>query len=295
MRSANHVLVAIVLAAGASSAFGKLVPLGEFEPALRWQQVDGRWVQDPEMMLRERIGQILSSPRGDGVDDWKWRDSVEDQLAALGPAAAGFLQVQLDRRSGYAADALRVALFRLDHGNIDLRPMLEAWARKHLPASTADTLKIMRVLGPRAALPHHLFYILEAGERGSQTRQRRVVALAADGKVHDITDDAPLARFLGLELPPARTEAAREHAAELAALLATARHLTPYKTTADTRATAAAAHAALTAEGLTIDADVTFDSAGRVASVTTSRKVTAAPAAPVGLPDTRQPPPAMPE
>jgi hypothetical protein len=266
-------------------------------PVQRWHRHrwGGYWEQDPRALLRERLDAALNLPRATGVDDWTWRDSVEDALVALGPDAAAPLQFELRLRTGYLADAIRVALFRLDHGTVDLRPALAAWADRRFPRPATESVKIMRVLGPRAILPHHLFYILEATDRASRSKRRLVVALAADGKVQDVTDDAALARFLSIELPPAKTEAAREHAAELAALLAASRVVTLYKSDADTRSGALTAEAILSAEGTTVRAALTFTPPGTVAALTTTREGTPATAAPVSLPDTTKPPPVMPE
>lgn len=289
-------ILTLLLAAAPAQAEVLAIENFDHEPQIRWHRGRfGRWEQNADVVLRERINAALNTPRATGVDDWAWRDTVEDALVALGPPAAHQLQFQLELRTGFVADAIRVALFRLDHGSVDVRPYLAAWAQKRFPRPGADGVKIMRVLGRRAVLPHHLFYIVETTDRDSRAKHRLVVALAADGKVHDVTDDAALARFLSIELPPAKTEAAREHAAELAALLAASRVVTVYRPTPETRAEALTAEGTLSAGGAHIRAAVTFNTDGQVAGVTTERSGAPAVAAPVALPDTSTPPPVMPE
>jgi hypothetical protein len=244
--------------------------------------------QDSQALLRAQLEQAFSMQRLPGMDDWAWRDAVEDQLVEMGSRAIPLFFFELHRRQGFEADALRVAIFRLEHQGVELRTPLRAWAEKAFPSAT---VKIARIMGQRAILPHHLFYALEIAAPNSQSRQRQVVALAADGKVHPLPDDAALARFLSIEFPPTATEAAREHAAELVALLALSREVHAYAPDITAGAAPLQATAQAMSRGARMRASVAFDKAGRIATLTTTRDGSAPSPGPVPLPSTPAPPP----
>lgn len=260
-------------------------------PDMHWRHRRFGGQQDSQVLLQQQLVQALGMERAAGMDDWAWRDAVEDRLVDMGSRAIPLFLFELQRRQGFEADALQAAMFRLDHDGVELRSRLRSWTEETFPNAT---VKIARIMGKRAILPHHLFYALEIVAVNSQSRHRQIVALAADGKVHPLSDDAPLARFLSIELPPAITEAAREQAAELVALLALSRQVHAYAPEIVASAQPLQATAQGSSRGVRVRALVEFDGAGRVTLVNTTREGSAASASPAALPRTPAPPP-MPE
>jgi len=220
----------------------------------------------PSTPMQQRIAAAFSLERSEGMDDWAWRDALESQLTTLGREAVPSLAIEADRRKGYEADAARVSIFRIEN-QIDPGGALSAWIEKqHLLEA-----KVRRVMGLRDLLPHHLVYVVEfAPQPGTNARERRVVAVAADTKVQDLMDDATLARFLAIELEPARVDAMRENIAELACRIAAARRIDIYEVTSmEKDAQPRISSAMMKAGALSGRADVTFDDKGRVAAIRT--------------------------
>jgi hypothetical protein len=252
--------------------------------------------------LRYQIQQTLESSRDAGKDVWLWRDTVEERLVALGANAAGPLRDQIAQRDGYLRDALQVALFRLE--NILLRPneALQTWAEHYfvLPSSNHPPCKVARVLDLGEAVdlrdlfPHHLFYILEY-PRANQPRV--VVALAADGMVQALGDDAALGRFIRNEAAFQPTQVGKERIAAAAALLAAARTTTIYKPNRlQVDGQWPTFTIALDATGLHQTLAATFNEQGRVETVSTGQeKAEVKPVAPVVVPARVAPPPEMPD
>jgi hypothetical protein len=266
------------------------------------QGISGRYYgNNPEQVMRSRIQQALQTARTPGKDVWVWRDQVESQLVTVGRSGISLLREQLGQRDGYERDALQVAIFRLANGPLYPNTLLNTWARRNFAVSGSEPppYKITRVLDVRDAVnlcelfPHHLFYAIEYPAK----KVRVVVALAADGMVQPLPDDAVLGRFIGHEAVPQVTQVGKERVAAAAALLAAARSSTIYKPdrlrvegqlpTFTITLDAAALHETLTA---------TFGPAGTLETLMTGQeKVEVKPAAPVVVPTAVKPPPAMPE
>ncbi len=111
----------------------------------------------------------------------------------------------------------------------DPRQTLTAWAEDHFHYAPdpqapfhAPPEKISRVLNISAGdflFPHHLFYVIE----WPPAHSRIPVAIATDGKVEPLADDAALLHFLSVEVPASKTQAGRELLADAAVFLAIAR------------------------------------------------------------------------
>ncbi len=247
--------------------------------------------------LRGQIGGILDMSRSPGMDDWAWHGAVEDQLVSFGerlPRAVPLIWQAAETRKGFEADALEVAAFRLENSGINPRAVVADWAA-HRPGAANDpakAAKVARVMGLMNLFPHHLFYTVES--RGSGTPDRVVVAVAADSKVQVISEDAALTRFMRVELPPLNSDAARDQAAETAALLALARFINIYQ---PEQVAATADPQIWIGEGgnARVRTRVIFDSAGHVATVNVMAERLAAPEShPAAVPNPSAPP-AMPD
>jgi hypothetical protein len=147
---------------------------------------------------------------------------------------------------------------------------------------------------PPALFPHHLFYAVAPG-RGWK---RAVVAVAADGKVQPLPDDAALQRFFRTELSAVRGEPAMARVSAAAALLAVGRATTPddVPPTAD-EFRDRSAKSTLSVEGKRIAAEATFDPSGRLLTLTTRDASVPDPAtkpAVLDVPNPVAPPPPMP-
>ncbi len=257
------------------------------------------YYRDP---MPQMVQQTLSMQREPGMDNWTWRERVETSLVSLGPQAAPYLQSELLTRDGFEADAIQVALFRLDNMPLSPRESLENWGQKHFGISPisadASSLKIFRVMdgrdgvGLRELFPHHLFYVLQ------HKATRLLVALASDAKVQPLEDDAALARFIRMEGLPQTSLMDKSRLASAAALLMIARDVTPYHPdvhpVVDTdlhifRYT-------LQFEGYRETAALTFNPDGTLETLASgTKKIEEKPAAPITAPTTAAPPPLMPE
>jgi hypothetical protein len=258
----------------------------------------------------QMVRNILQMERTGGMDNWAWRDTVENQLFALGPGAISHIQAEAATRDGFEGDALQVALFRLQNAPLAPREALERWGQRHFQIPSAgessapsalppNALKIQRVMDSRDGagladlFPHHLFYVLQ------YKTARVVVALAADAKVQLLDDDAAVARFFRMEGAPRLSVNDKSQLASAAALLMLARSVTPYRPefrpTLDTdfrtyRYT-------LQFEGHRQTALLTFNPDGTLETLSGGNdpKPEIKPAAPITAPTTTTPPPAMPE
>jgi hypothetical protein len=254
-----------------------------------------------ESMRRSQILQILQTPRAQGSDTWAWRETVENSLVGISTQGLAFMRTQYLQRDGYEADALQVAIFRLENLPLDPHDALLSWATRYFTPGPADPpqFKITRVLDLRATVglgtlfPHHLFYAVTY----PAIKGRVVVALAADAKVQPLNDDAALAAFFRCEAPPQSTQIGKERLAAAATLLATERSSSIYKPDAvrvdvqlpDFNVT-------LDAPGVHQTATLTFDPAGRLQTIAAEQaKVENKPAPIINVPTTAAPPPAMPD
>jgi hypothetical protein len=220
--------------------------------------------------LPQAIQQALSMERLPGMNDWGWRNAVEDRLVNLGARALPLLRIQTEQRQGYELDALQVAIFRLENAPLDPQAVIEPFAAREFGGSGAG--RVTRVFGGTGAaglcelLPHHLFYSIQS--RGAPPR-RLVVALAADSKIQPLMDDAALSKFLRTELEPAHSEAAMEFVGTAVARLAAARIVSFYRPDElHTEVVGRTAQATLKVALHTTIAKVAFDAGGRVGAIT---------------------------
>ena len=124
--------------------------------------VRGRPLSDVQM--QSQIRTALQQPRT-GTDLWTWRDAVEERLLALGRPAIALMHAEIETREGYEADALAVAIFRIENAPLNPNESLKQWGAKRFPGPAPDTLKCTRV---------------------PQTRRRR------RGGAGDLTDDGTI-------------------------------------------------------------------------------------------------------
>jgi len=259
-------------------------------------QLRGRGLSDAQM--QSQIRTALQQPRT-GMDTWAWRDAVEERLLALGRPAVSPMRAELETRDGYEADALAGAIFRMENTPLNPNEMLKQWGAKRFAGPDPDTLKFSRVLDIRDTVglgdlfPHHLFYVVE----DPKDQARAVVALAADGKVQPLEDDAALTKFMCAEGEAQSTPDGRKRVAGAAAVLAISRTMALYKPDLMTAAAAGpTAQVAITAGGVNEVANVTFDAKGALQTLTTTqRQVEVKPTTPVRIPASAPAPPAMPE
>ena len=232
--------------------------------------------QQQEQRLREQITGIMDQSRGANRPALR-RDAIENGLVGLGPQAMEMLRTEALSRTGLELDAFQGAIFRLANGGFDPSHRLAEWSRarfgyvpdpqkpfKPLPMETARVLNI-----PQGGVlfPHHVFYTVT----WTPTHTRIAVAVATDGKVQALEDDAALLRFLRAEGTSARTDAGRELLASAALFPAIARTEDLSETCyPQTQSEAAAAHASLTAP-VAVNATLRFSAGGELESVVTSR------------------------
>jgi hypothetical protein len=257
--------------------------------------------------MPQMVRNILQMQRENGKDNWAWRDSVENQLVSLGLQAVPTMEAELPERDGYAADAIQVALFRIENAPLVPQEALQEWGEKHFGVSispehpTVNPLKISRVMdshngaGLYDIFSHHLFYVIEC------KKTRLVVALAADAKVQPLPDDAAMMRFMQTEAPPQLSVNGKSRLASAAALLMLARNVTPYNPEyrpqnldTDLRTY----KYTLQYEGSHQTASLTFGSNSVLATLSSGQvkpDIDVKPAAPVSAPTSTSPPPLMPE
>lgn len=263
--------------------------------------------------MPQMVRSILQMERSGGMDNWAWRDNVENQLFALGPGALSYIQAEAATREGFEGDALQVALFRLQNTPLAPREALLRWGQRHFAipstpepsvfappsAPPPNPLKIHRIMDSRDGaglaelFPHHLFYVLQ------YKTTRVVVALAADAKVQLLNDDTAIARFFRVEGTPRLSVNDKSQLASAAALLMLARSVTPYRPefrpTLDTDFRTY--KYTLQFEGNRQTALLTFNRDGTLETLSGGNdpKPEIKAAAPITAPTTTAPPPAMPE
>jgi hypothetical protein len=260
----------------------------------------------PEMteeQMRNQIQNALQRMDAQDRNVWARRDAMEESLLSLGTAAVPTMRSELNTHEGYEADALWCAIFRLENAPLTPKDLLRQWGAKRFPEPNPDALKISRVLdiketNMKELYPHHLFYALENPKDNS----RAVVALAADGKIQPLADDAAIAKFLRGEGSPQTTTEDRKRLATTAALLACARTMTLYK---PDKLTAQKQGTSNTGDIISVDLQaseyqltttVTYDARGTVQTISTQQnRGTAKPLTPLILPTTIPAPPPMPE
>ncbi len=259
---------------------------------------------DPTPQL---VRNILQLQRENGMDNWAWRDSVENQLVSLGPSVISALKQELPQHDGYAADAIEVALFRLQNSPLIPGEALQQWGEKHFGVSISaehpnvNPLKISRVMdspngaGMSDVFPHHLFYVVEC------KKIRLVVALAADAKVQPLPDDASLVHFIQTEATPQLSVNDKARLASAAALLMLARVVTPYNPEFRQQNLDTDLHTykyTLQFESFRQTATLTFTPASELATLSSGQakpNIDVKPAAPINAPTTTAAPPLMPE
>ncbi len=247
-----------------------------------------------DAQMRNQI-RIALQKSGDVPDMWAWRDSAEEKLFALGTDATSALQTELAARNdSLEADAIAVVLFRLENQGVNPNEMLREWGKKRFEGPDPATLKITHVIDNKQAanlrelFPHHIFYVVE----NPKDKTRAVVALAADGKVQPIEDDAALAKFLRSEGGTQADASGKRRISAAAAMLATARAVSTSQPLPRVQNDSAEAYSAiLDADGVSINAIITFAADGKLESIkttqtgtptTTTASPTTAPAIPRG-------------
>lgn len=296
------IFASLVLAAGCSGlpARGQILMQQQGGLIEDFDGPVGQYPNNNDAQMRQMIQQILQSPHVSG-DSWSWRDGVEDHLVSLGPGALDAIRGEMESHDGFELDALEVAAFRLVNPPLNPHDALTEWAQRHFGIHTSSSagqapppaIKIARIFDMRRLFPHHLFYVIEYAAKHA----RLVVALAADGKVQELEDDAALTRFIQAEVPAQHTPLGRERLSASAAKLAAARSSTIYHPdnlqTEDEKLTY---RTTFEADGLHQVATVTFDPSGGVIGIATSQdKSPPGPAAPpVSVPTSLTAPPPIP-
>jgi hypothetical protein len=206
-------------------------------------------------------------------------------LVALGSDVLPILQTELNQRIGLQKDAVMMAIFRLSHPQLDIRDSLVQWGLKHFgvtdpkqePATLFKLSHVFDSSGLHTTLfPNHVFYVVEYPNAPAGKAKRGVAALAVDGKVQSISDDAALAKFVGGEGEPQRTQGGKADLATAAALLAMPRMVTlkeaprsePIVANGNTLS------AVMMSEGVKVTLALTFDATGKVTKAVTTQEGT---------------------
>ena len=204
------------------------------------------------------------------------RDAAEERLASLGPTALPALKEAAGRNTGFKRAAAEAAIFRISN-NIKPREAIQNWAKK---AVDGLRTKNERVCDDTLTelFPHHLFYVLAFGDKAKLPanvpglKTRTVVAMAADGKIQLLTEDAGLAHFLKVEGGELKSAGERARMAEIAVVLACVRE--PGGTPAMDEIKTSEEKGLITSEGANTKATVTVAmtvTEGHVATIAVQR------------------------
>jgi hypothetical protein len=227
-----------------------------------------------DAQIRNQI-RIALQKTGDSGDNWAWRDGAEEKLVGLGSGAVSSLEAEWATHDSFEADAIAVALFRIQNEGVHPNETLREWGAKRFPGPDPATLKVLHVIDNkqtpnlRELFPHHIFYAVE----NPKDKTRAVVALAADGKVQAIEDDAALAKFLRSEGGAQAKDEGKRRMAAAAAVLAAARMVSPAKPDPrlDAASTGEQFSSTLDADGVSTGVALTFAADGKLESMKTTQ------------------------
>ena len=207
--------IAAVAAGGAVRVLrGELVMLPPGAPIavdvqmMQWEGEDMLPYGSPMMVrerqnqqMRQQIRQLLDAARTQGTPMAR-RNGIESALVGMGPQFEDVLRSEAPLHTGLELDAFEGALLRLANPSFDPPHRLPDWARgrfgfvadpqaplKPLPVEIA---RVMNIPPGSLLFPHHVFYAVT----WVPTHTRIPLALATDGKVQTLEDDAAaLLRF----------------------------------------------------------------------------------------------------
>jgi len=209
-------IVKWVLAGGLVVGFCGVVCQGQGFRVIRGRPMM-RVAPMPPGMEGQQVEMIVNTIQEDAGNAMELRDAAEDKLVVLGDGSIDAMKASMEQHSGLARDALEVALFRMGNGGLDPKALIADWETKR--GSKPKTMEHLVAEGMARVFPNHLFFVVDEGKAG----ERSVIAVAADGKVQLLLDDAALAKFLRDELGDATETHARDNAARAALVLGMAR------------------------------------------------------------------------